>query len=82
MPDVKIWLLVGYKWAYLVPYYNSSICYYHFEHLFLLHQITLNVYILMLSLLVVNLTQMYYIYSLFGQLYFYVGAKRVGGSIC
>ena len=45
------------KWAYLVAYYNSSIYYYyHFEHVFLLNQITLNVYILMLCLLVVNLT--------------------------
>ena len=45
------------KRAYMVPYYNSSICYcHHFEHLFLLDQINFNVYILMLCLLVVDLT--------------------------
>ena len=52
-----MWLAVECKWAYLVPYYNSSICYYyHFEPLILLYQITLNVYILMLCLLVVKRT--------------------------
>ena len=59
-----MWLAVECKWAYMVPYYNSSICYCHyFEHLFLLDQINFNVYILMLCLLVVNLTQTFYIYS-------------------
>ena len=57
MPSVMIWHAVECKWACLVPYYNSFICYYyHFEHLFLLNQITLNVYTLMLCLLVVNFT--------------------------
>ena len=76
-------MLVGCKRAYLVPYYNSSaIYYYHFEHLFLLNQITPNVYILMLCLLVVTFIQMYHIYSLLGQFYSYAGDERVGGGIC
>ena len=57
MPLVMMWLAVECKRAYMVPYYNSSICYcHHLEHLFLLDQINFNVYILMLCLLVVNLT--------------------------
>ena len=61
----------------MVPYYNSSICYcHHFEHLFLLDQINFNVYILMFCLLLVNLTKTFYIYSLFGQFYCSVSAKR------
>ena len=52
-----MWLAVECKRAYVVPCYNSSICYcHHFEHVFLLDQINFNVYILMLCLLVVNLT--------------------------
>ena len=52
-----MWLAAECKRAYMVPYYNSSICYYqHFENLFLLDQINFNVYILMLCLLVVNRT--------------------------
>ena len=27
-----MWLAAECKWAYVVPYYNSSICDYHFEH--------------------------------------------------
>ena len=78
-----MWLAVECKRAYMVPYYNSSICYcHHFEHLFLLDQINFNVYILMLCLLVVNLTYTFYIYSLFGQFYSYVGAERLWGGIC
>ena len=43
--------------AYMVPCYNSSICYCHlFEQLFLMDQINLTVSFLMLCLLVVNLT--------------------------
>ena len=67
----------------LLKYYNLSICYcHHFEHLFLLDQINFNVYVLMLCLLVVNLTCTFYICSLFGQFYSYVGAERLGGGIC
>ena len=52
-----MWLAVECKRAYIVPCYNSSICYcHHFEHLFLMDQLNFNVYILMLYLLVVNLT--------------------------
>ena len=50
-------LAVECKQAYMVPYYNSYICYcHHFEHVFLMDQINFNVYILMLCLLVVHLT--------------------------
>ena len=59
MPRVMMWLAVECKWAYMVPYYNSSqICYcHHFEHLFFYWiKLILNVYILMLCLLVVDLT--------------------------
>ena len=76
-----MWLAAECKRAYMVPY--SSVCYcHHFEHLFLLDQINFNVCVLMLFLLVVNLTQTFYIYSLFGQFYFYMGAERLGGGIC
>ena len=41
-----MWLAVECKRAYMVPCYNSSICYcHHFEPLFLLDQINFNVYI-------------------------------------
>ena len=56
---MKMWwygLLAGCKRAYLIPYCNLCVvCYYLFQYLFLLNQITRNVYILMLCLLVVNL---------------------------
>ena len=52
-----MWLAVECKQAYMVPYYNSSICYcHHSKHVFLLDQVNVNVYILMLCLLVANLT--------------------------
>ena len=75
-----MWLAAECKRAYMVP--HSSICYcHHFEHLFLLDQIHFKVCVLMLFLLVVTLTQIFYIYSLFGQFYSYAGAKRIGGGI-
>ena len=75
-----MWLAAECKRAYMVPY--SSVCYcHHFEHLFLLDQINFNVCVLMLFLLVVNLTQTFYIYSLFRQFYFYMGVERLGGGI-
>ena len=47
LPGVMMWLAAESKWAYTIPYYNSSICYrHHFEYLFLLDQINFNVYIL------------------------------------
>jgi len=56
IPSVMTWLAVECKWAYIVPYYNSSLCYcHHFEHLLLLNQINFSVYILMLCLLVTAL---------------------------
>ena len=59
-----MWLAVECKRAYMVPYYNSSICYcHHFEHLFLLDQINFNVYILiMLCLLVLLILHKHFIF--------------------
>ena len=68
---------------------TSVIYYYRFELLFLLYQITLTLsrkaYIPVHCLRVVNFTQTYWIYSLFGQFYAYAGAGRVesgGGGGC
>ena len=80
-----IWLAVECQWAYLAPYYNSSICYYyHFEHLFLLNQITFNVYILILAcwLLILHYKRVIYVFIVWPGLPLYVGAERIGGSIC
>ena len=74
-----MWLAVECKWAYMVPYYNSFICYcHHFEHLFLPDQINFNVCILILCLL--SYIDILYLFIVQLVLLF-VGVERLGGGI-